>query len=97
MTYEQADIIGHSLGINVYHAKTTTRKRDKKLPKEFYRNRFCTSDGHGDLPTIYSLESLGYMAQGSKINNGQSTMWFVTDDGILHFREWFTINISTQS
>lgn len=97
MTYEQTHIIGHSLGINVYHAKTTTNKRDKKLPKDFYRNRFCTSDGHDDLPTIRSLASLGYMAQGSNINNGQSTMWFVTDEGIFYFREWFMSNITTQS
>jgi len=58
ITFEQAEILGHSLGVNLLHAKQSTKKRDKKLPKEFYRNRFCAGDGHNDLPTLQALENL---------------------------------------
>lgn len=82
-------ILGHSLGINVYNAYNSTKKRDKKLPKEFYRNRFCAGNGHEDLPTLQALEKIGYMAKGEKINAGHDTLWYVTDEGIRRFRECF--------
>lgn len=89
INFKQAEILGHSLGVNLLHAKQSTKKRDKKLPKEFYRNRFCAGDGHEDLPTLQVLEKMAYMAQGSKINQGRDTIWYVTDEGIKRFRECF--------
>lgn len=35
------DIIGHTLGINIYNAKLSNRKKDKYLPLDFYRNYYC--------------------------------------------------------
>lgn len=89
ITFKQAEILGHSLGVNLFHAKQSSKKRDKKLPKEFYRNRFCAGAGHDDLPILQSLEKMGYMAQGEKINAGHDTLWYVTDEGIRRFRECF--------
>jgi hypothetical protein len=34
-------IIGHTLGINIYNAKLSTRKKEKYLPLNFYRNYYC--------------------------------------------------------
>ena len=89
MTIKQAEIMGHSLGVNLLHAKASSRRQDKKLPKEFYRNRFCSSGDHDDLPTLQELEKMGYMAQGHKINAGHDTLWYVTDEGVKRFRECF--------
>ena len=89
ITIKHIEIMGHSLGVNVCHARNSTKKRDKKLPKEFYRNRFCAGDGHEDLPVLKELERMTYMAQGRKINDGRDTLWFVTDEGIKRFKEGF--------
>ncbi len=89
MTFKQVEILGHSLGVNLFRAKESNKKKDKKLPKEFYRNRFCAGDGHDDLSTLQSLEKIGYMAQGQKINEGRDTLWFVTEEGERRFRESF--------
>ena len=94
INFKQAEILGHSLGIDLLYAKQSTKKRDKKLPKEFYRNRFCAGDGHSDLPTLQALEKMTYMAQGQKINNGRDTLWYVTDEGVKRFREYFESIVS---
>ena len=89
LSENQISIIGHSLGINVYHAKVSKKKRDKKLPNDFYRNRFCAGDSHDDMPTLLSLEELGYMSRGLKINNGRDILWYVTETGIDIFKQEF--------
>ena len=89
ITFEQAEILSHSLGINLLHAKQSHKKSDKKLPKEFYRNYFCAGNEHDDLSTLKALEKMGYMAQGQKINQGLHTLWYVTDDGIAQFSKYF--------
>lgn len=94
ITFKQAEILGHSLGVNLLYSKKSTKNRDKKLPKEFYRNRFCAGDGHDELPVLQSLEKMGYMAQGQKINEGRDMIWYVTDEGIKRFRECFESIIS---
>lgn len=94
ITFKQVEILGHSLGIDLLHAKQSTKKIDKKLPAEFYRNRFCAGDGHDDLPTLQALEKMNYMAQGQKINEGRDTLWYVTDEGIKRFRECFESIVS---
>jgi len=94
ISIKQVQILGHSLGIDLLNAHISAKKRDKKLPKEFYRNRFCAGDGHDDVATLQSLEKIGYMAQGIKINSGKETLWYVTDEGKKRFRECFESIIS---
>ena len=62
MTEKQLDIVGHSLGINIYHAIHSKKKKDKKLPKEFYRNYYCAgTERHHNFSTLLELEVLGLM------------------------------------
>jgi hypothetical protein len=89
ITTKHVEILGNSLGINVYHAVNSKSKKDKELPKEFYRNRYCTSAGHDELPTIEKLVAMGYMEQGQTINDGTSVLWYVTQLGIERFKECF--------
>ena len=88
MNDKQLDIISHSLGINLYHAKQSTRKRDKLLPYEFYRNYYCygeSSDSNIDQDFI-DLEKEGLIKRWNQINN----LYFcVTDIGISFFRDYF--------
>ncbi len=82
--------LGHSLGINIYHAKVSKLKRDKKLPKEFYRNYFVTSKNSTDYPIIEELINEGLMCQGqATINLGGSDVYHVTDLGIESFKKQF--------
>lgn len=94
LSINEVEILGHSLGINIAHAHNSDKKRDKKLPNEFYRNRFCASEYHSDLPILESLERMGYMVRGEKINNGNDTLWHVTESGIEKFRFSFASIIS---
>lgn len=89
MNIKELEIVGHSLGINVYHAKNSKKKRDKKLPKEYYRNRFCASETHEDWVFLVSLEEQKIMERGVKINEGRDTLWYVTDTGIKQFEKEF--------
>lgn len=86
---EHLNVLGHTLGINVYHAMTSTKKKDKKLPKEYYRNRFCAGEQHDDNLILCELEGLGYMARGQRINQDQDTLWYVTDVGKRRFELLF--------
>lgn len=48
-TKMEMDRISHSLGIDMYKSVMSHLKKDKTLPKEFYRNRYQTkSDKHLD-------------------------------------------------
>lgn len=89
MTKGHLDILGHTLGINVYGAKLSKKAKDKKLPKEFYRNRFCAGDNHSDILFIKELVNMGYMESFAKINEGKDTIYGVTNEGIKIFRELF--------
>ena len=94
MTESQLLLIGHTLGINVLHAKLSKKKKDKKLPKEFFRNRFCAGENHDDMLVLLSLESAEYMSRGTKINQGRDTLWYVTEAGIKAFREQFNLSVN---
>jgi DNA-binding PadR family transcriptional regulator len=87
ITPEELKIMGHSLGVNVYHAKVSKKKKDKKLPQEFYRNYFCASPGHSDYTTLQSLFKKGYMETWTSFGNQQ--YFGVTDEGIKVFKEEF--------
>lgn len=84
-TDKELDVVGHSLGINVYHSKLSKKKKDKQLPKEFYRNRFCASEGHDDYPTLITLEENGLMERWDKT----AEFFWVTDPGIEKFKQEF--------
>jgi hypothetical protein len=92
MIYEELHILGHSLGINVYHAKHSKKKKDKKLPKEFYRNYFCAgTEAHYEFKTLETLEQAGLMHRW----NQYGQIYFgVSEKGIEVFREEFKKYVS---
>lgn len=83
ITDKELHLIGHSLGINVYNAKLSKKKKDKRLPKEFYRNYFCASVNHSDFPILSDLQLKGLMESWTKFNN---IYFSVTEKGIQLFR-----------
>lgn len=89
MNTEELEIVGHSLGVNVYNAKVSKKRKHKNLPKKYYRNYFCANHHHSDMPLLLSLESQGFMARGATINDGRDTIWYVTDAGIAEFENKF--------
>ncbi len=89
LTPEQAGIIAHSLGVNLFHAKQSSKKRDKVLPADFHRNYFCASDGHNDWPTLESLERIGFVYRFVPTDSGFLTYWHVSAEGIKWFRQHF--------
>lgn len=94
MESKQLEIIGHCLGINVYHARLSKKKKDKKLPKEFYRNYFCAdSERHSDYPIFAELYNLGYL---EKWHKDKMLFFGVTDKGIEVFKNEFTKQITQQ-
>ncbi len=94
MTEKQLQIIGHTLGINVYHAKLSKNKKDKKLPKEFYRNYFCAdSERHSDYPILVELENLGFMERWLK---DKMLFFGATDSGIIEFKKQFILQVADQ-
>lgn len=89
MTFDEASIIAHSLGIDLLYAKASKKPSDRKLPKQFSQNRFCASENHSDIDKILSLEKAGLMRKGGTINQGTATMWYVTSEGEERLREEF--------
>lgn len=87
LTYSEIEILGHALGVNIYHAKVSRRKLDKKLPSVFYRNYFCASDSHDDAPILEKLVSHGLMQKGEPLKRlGGSRYWVVNSEGQQAFR-----------
>lgn len=86
ISVDELTILGHSLGINVYHAMRTKIKKDRELPVEFYRNYFCASVNHDAFPILDGLMRKGLMESWTKFDN----LYFgVTDSGIEIFRNEF--------
>ena len=69
LTEKEIDILGHTLGINVYHAKISKKRQDKKLPKEFYRNYFCANTTHDEFTILNKLQKDGWMKSWEQFNN----------------------------
>jgi len=90
MIEEQFKVVGHSLGINTYHAKLSERKKDKKLPEEFYRNYYCAGEPHGNYPILESLVEKGYMEKWVRLGN---QYYSVTEEGVSEFRSQFKTQI----
>lgn len=88
LSFDELKILGSCLGINVYHAKQSTNQKDKKLPKEFYRNRFCcNTEEHSDYSVLKELEKCFIVERWLTENN--QLYFFVTDFGIKCFRNEF--------
>lgn len=86
----ELQIAGHMLGVNVYHATNSTKKKDKKLPKDFYRNYFCIggdSEKNKDFPILESLEEKEYAFRRKQFDQ---IVFHLTDSGIENFKICFT-------
>ena len=83
MSNKEFDIIGHSLGINVHYAKVSKKKKDKKLPKEYWRNHFQASEGHDDWTTLLELEKSKLLTK--RIQFGEP-VFHVTEKGKEMFK-----------
>lgn len=92
MTSKQMEIVGHSLGINVYNARETKDIQDTILPRQFYRNNFVVrTDKHHDFSILSELEKLNYMGRYTKFGD---LVFYVTDKGIEDFRKQFKAEIT---
>lgn len=76
-------LISHSLGVDLFKAVISTKQKDKKLPKEFYRNYFNAGKTHSDIEHISKLISDGFM------ETRQENYYYVTDLGISKFTNQF--------
>lgn len=85
------EIIGHSLGVNVYHAKLSKRKSDKKLPKEFYRNHFQADKGHHDFDMLIEMCENGLMFKRIQFDQ---QVFHVSDAGKMLFKHEFPTRVS---
>lgn len=84
ITEHEFKILGHCLGIDPKTNKLSKKKKDKKLPEEFYRNYFCAGEKHSDLPTLLTLQNKGFIEQR------EGTWYFhVTELGEFKFRKEF--------
>jgi hypothetical protein len=82
MTYKEIEIIGHSLGIDVYYAKNSKLKKDKKLPEKYNRNHFQAGPGSHYWDNLLELKLKGYIKQREQF---KMPVFHVTDEGIQEF------------
>lgn len=94
LTDVELDLIGHALGINVYHARLSKKKSDKKLPKEFYRNYYCATTSSDNYDVLVNLRTRDLMISQDKYDQ---VYFHVTDEGIELFKSEFNLIISTCS
>ena len=94
ITFKEWELVAHSLGIQLLNAKQSTRKKDKELPIEFYRNYYCA--GENKISDFKNLEDSGLVNTWEKVWDERCTLVYygVTEKGIQEFRDWFKINIT---
>ncbi len=63
LTLKQLSLLSHSLGIDLFQAVVSLKKKDKQLPEQFYRNYFNTSQKSFDFEYIKELISIGVINQ----------------------------------
>lgn len=78
----QIDRIAHSLGINFYNAMMSHRKKDKTLPKEFYRNYYQSEYDNA----LNELVEKGLAIKEKRLG---LNYYFITSAGIQLFRKEF--------
>ena len=93
MTEKEFNIIGHSLGINVYHARNSKKKKDKKLPKEYYRNYYQAGEGHHSWNGLLHMVQVGVMSRRLQF---EQPVFHVTDEGKERFKYKWVAEIELQ-
>lgn len=83
LTDYQMLYVAHSLGIDLFKAVISLKKKDKVLPKEFYRNYFNTTKNGGNYADIMILVNLGVMKE--RIKN----YYYITEEGINQFKSQY--------
>lgn len=83
LTLKQMLLISHSLGVDLFNAVISLKKKDKILMKEFYRNYFNISKDSYEYKEIMELVDLGYMVEFEK------NYFRVTEDGINQFKKQY--------
>lgn len=94
-TEKELHIAAHTVGINLYHAIQSKRKKDKKLPKEFYRNYFAANREGEDWKVLISMEDKG-LAERFPTQLMSLVYFGLTDKGISKFREQFKSAVSLE-
>jgi hypothetical protein len=90
---KQIDIIGHSLGVNTYHARLSNKPKDKFLPDEFYRNYYCVGSSSNFTDDMSNLEQIGFI---DKWMDGQQLYFQITEEGINYFKNYFIEEITSK-
>jgi hypothetical protein len=88
ITGKEWDLISHSLGINLYHAKRSERKKDRYLPEEFYRNYYAAPKESKDFTSLLNDGIVDTWEQNDY------AYYCVTEKGIRAFREHFTKEVT---
>lgn len=91
LTDSQINTIGHSIGINVYHARLSNNPKDKFLPEEFYRNYYCVGNEDAFTEEMKQLEEIGFI---EKWIHGKQLYFEVTKEGVDYFKKYFTEEIT---
>ena len=82
LTLKQLLLIAHSLGIDLFNAVISLKRKDKYLPSEYYRNYFNTTKGSMDYEAIQELVKLGMMEE----MQDNKDYFRVTLAGMIKFR-----------
>jgi hypothetical protein len=81
-TKEELSKISHSLGIDIFRASMSHKRKDKTLPKEFYRNYF-------QINSDDVLDNLVLNNYAEKYSHLGLNCYHITDLGIDKFRKEF--------
>lgn len=84
LSENQINLIAHCLGVNAYHAKKSIKKKEKKLPGTFYRNRFNAGEDHEDFTALQELVELGLMEKKS-YHGIEGFVFHVGESGVKAF------------
>lgn len=82
-------IAAHMVGINLYGAIKSTKKKDKKLPKEFYRNGFTSFEEGKDWKHLNSMVDKGLAEQLERTASETLVLFRLTEQGLQQFRKQF--------
>ena len=85
MTPSELSIVAHSLGIDIIKATISHKKKDRVLPKLYYRNYYNCNPSH---PVIIELILAGIMEK-----NHTPDFFRVTEKGITVFIEQYNLLI----
>jgi len=92
ITFKEWELVAHSLGIQLLNAKQSTRKKDKELPIEFYRNYYNYSNSDNKLPKKFKELLDNELIQ--LFDTRGLYCFCITDKGIKLFRDYFHKNVT---